>query len=83
MSYAQLTREERYVIAHLKAFKLSVREIARRLNRHHSNISPAFAIAVFVLRAISNRLADLQPLAPDECHPCMPAAQTPNKGEER
>ncbi|MEK6208904.1 MAG: helix-turn-helix domain-containing protein [Pseudomonadota bacterium] len=39
MSYAHLTREERYVIAHLKMFKLSVREIARRLNRHHSTIS--------------------------------------------
>jgi len=39
MSYAQLTREERYVIAHLKAFKLTLREIARRLNRHHSTIS--------------------------------------------
>jgi transposase len=39
MSYAQLTREERYVIAHLKMFKLSIREIARRLNRHHSTIS--------------------------------------------
>jgi IS30 family transposase len=39
MSYAQLKREERYMIAHLKMFKLSVREIARRLNRHHSTIS--------------------------------------------
>lgn len=50
MSYVQLTREERYVIAHLKVFKLSLREIARRLGRHHSTISrelkrngPAFA----------------------------------------
>jgi IS30 family transposase len=39
MSYAQLTREERYVIAHLRMFKLSLREIGRRLNRHHSTIS--------------------------------------------
>ena len=39
MSYAHLTREERYVIAHLKMFKLSLREIARRLNRNHSTIS--------------------------------------------
>lgn len=39
MSYVQLTREERYVIAHLKMFKLSLREIARRLGRHHSTIS--------------------------------------------
>ena len=39
MSYVQLTPEDRYVIAHLKMFKLSLREIARRLNRHHSTIS--------------------------------------------
>jgi len=36
MSYAQLTSEERYVIYHLKLFKLSLREIARRLGRHHT-----------------------------------------------
>jgi IS30 family transposase len=39
MSYVQLTSEERYVIYHLKLFKLSLREIARRLGRHHSTIS--------------------------------------------
>ncbi len=39
MSYAQPTREERYVIAHLKMFKLSLREIARRLGGHQSTIS--------------------------------------------
>jgi hypothetical protein len=39
MSYRQLTLQERYVIAHLKSFKLSIREIARRLHRHHSTIS--------------------------------------------
>ena len=39
MSYKQLTLEERYVIYHLKVFKLSLREIARRLGRHHSTIS--------------------------------------------
>lgn len=38
MSYVQLTSEERYVIYHLKLFKLSEREIARRLGRHHSTI---------------------------------------------
>jgi len=38
MSYQQLTREERYVIAHLKMSNLSMREIARRLDRHHSTI---------------------------------------------
>lgn len=39
MPYVQLTLEERYVIYHLKLFKLSLREIARRLGRHHTTIS--------------------------------------------
>ena len=39
MPYVQLTPEERYVIYHLKLFKLSLREIARRLRRSHSTIS--------------------------------------------
>ncbi|MGV8991221.1 MAG: IS30 family transposase [Thiobacillus sp.] len=50
----QLTSEERYVIYHLKLFKLSLREIARRLGRHHSTISrelkrngPAFPTWVY------------------------------------
>lgn len=54
MSYQQLTLEERYVIAHLKIAKFSLREIARRLGRHHSTISrelkrngPAFAHWVY------------------------------------
>lgn len=39
MSYVQLTSEERYVIYHLKLCKLSLREIGRRLKRHHATIS--------------------------------------------
>jgi transposase, IS30 family len=39
MSYIQLTSEERYVIYHLRLCQLSLREIARRLNRSHSTIS--------------------------------------------
>jgi IS30 family transposase len=39
MSYVQLTPQERYVIYHLKLVNLSLREIARRLHRHHSTIS--------------------------------------------
>ena len=39
MPYVQLTSEKRYVIYHLKLYKLSLREIARRLGRHHSTIS--------------------------------------------
>ena len=40
MSYTQLTLEERFVIYHLRVlYKLSVREIAHQLDRHHSTIS--------------------------------------------
>ena len=39
MSYTHLTEQERYVISHLKSAKFSLREIARRLGRHHSTIS--------------------------------------------
>lgn len=38
MSYSHLTEKERYVISHLRS-TFSIREIARRLNRHHSTIS--------------------------------------------
>lgn len=38
MSYTHLTENERYVISHLRSM-FSIREIARRLNRHHSTIS--------------------------------------------
>jgi IS30 family transposase len=39
MSYTHLTEKERYVISHLKSAKFSLREIARRLGRHHTSIS--------------------------------------------
>ena len=39
MSYTHLTPQDRYVISHLKVAGYSIREIARRLNRHHSTIS--------------------------------------------
>ena len=39
MPYAQLTAHERYVIYHLRLYRLSLREIARRLNRSHTTIS--------------------------------------------
>ena len=38
MSYIQLTEKERYVISHLRS-SFSIREIARRLKRHHTTIS--------------------------------------------
>lgn len=39
MSYVQLTSQERYVIYHLKLYRLSLREIGRRLGRSHATIS--------------------------------------------
>lgn len=39
MSYHHLTSQERYVIFYLTRYGLSLREIGRRLNRHHSSIS--------------------------------------------
>ena len=39
MSYNHLTSEERYVIYHLTRYGCSLREIGRRLNRHHTSIS--------------------------------------------
>ena len=38
MSYSHLSLNERYVIHHLRLYGLSNREIARRLDRHHSTI---------------------------------------------
>jgi transposase, IS30 family len=38
MSYTQLTEKDRYVISHLRT-SFSIREIARRLKRHHTTIS--------------------------------------------
>lgn len=39
MPYSHLRLQERYVIYHLKVFGLSLREIGRRLGRHHTTIS--------------------------------------------
>lgn len=39
MSYTHLTSNERYIIAHLKVHKLSIREIARRIGRSASTVS--------------------------------------------
>jgi IS30 family transposase len=41
MSYQHLSENERYVISHLQ-YHHSIREIARRLGRHHSTISREF-----------------------------------------
>ena len=39
MSYTHLSSKERYVISHLVLHGLSLREISRRLQRHHTTIS--------------------------------------------
>jgi len=39
MSYTHITEKERYVISHLVLANFSLREIARRLGRHHTSIS--------------------------------------------
>ena len=39
MSYTHLTEKERYVISHLVLAEFSLREIGRRLGRHHTSIS--------------------------------------------
>lgn len=41
MSYQHLSEKERHVISHLQS-SFSLREIARRLGRHHSTISREF-----------------------------------------
>lgn len=37
MSSIYLSEKERYVISHLESAKFSLREIARRLGRHHTS----------------------------------------------
>jgi IS30 family transposase len=39
MSHTHLSRQERYVISHLSVAGFSRREIARRINRHHTTVS--------------------------------------------
>jgi IS30 family transposase len=39
MPYTHLTENERYVISHLNCAGFSLREIGRRINRHHTSIS--------------------------------------------
>ena len=39
MSYTHLTENDRYKISYLEIARFSLREIARRINRHHTTIS--------------------------------------------
>ena len=38
MSYHHVTPEERYVIAHMRIAKFSLRTIAQRIGRHHTTV---------------------------------------------
>ena len=39
MPYRHFTTEERYLIAHMHIAEFSLREIGRRIGRHHGSIS--------------------------------------------
>ena len=60
MPYHHFTTEEQYVIAHMHIAEFSLREIGRRIGRHHGSISreirrnrPTYADdAVYWVRAI-------------------------------
>jgi IS30 family transposase len=39
VSYCHLSSQERYVISHLVLYGFSLREIGRRLKRHHATLS--------------------------------------------
>jgi transposase len=39
MPYTHITENERYVISHLTSAGFSLREIARRITRHHTTVS--------------------------------------------
>jgi len=62
MSYHHFSEHERYVIYHLKLYGLSLREIGRRLGRHHTSISReiernGFPYAVYY-HGVSQPMAD-------------------------
>jgi IS30 family transposase len=65
MSYTHIIEKERYVISHLKLADFSLREIARRLGRHHTSISreiyrnrPDYADEVVYWYSATQRIAD-------------------------
>jgi IS30 family transposase len=60
MPYTHLTQNDRYVISHLKCTGFSLREIARRIDRHHTTISrelkrngPDYEDAAYVVVTLS------------------------------
>jgi len=74
MSYTHLALEERYVIYHLVLYGLSLREIGRRLNRHHVTISreikrnrPTYADDAVYWHEAAQKYADLRKRSPRHC----------------
>lgn len=74
MSYTHLALEERYVIYHLVLYGLSLREIGRRLNRHHVTISreikrnrPTYADDAIYWHEAAQKYADLRKRSPRHC----------------
>jgi IS30 family transposase len=74
MSYTHLSLEERYVIYHLVLYGLSLREIGRRLNRHHMTISreikrnrPTYADDAVYCHETAQEYADQRKRLPRHC----------------
>jgi IS30 family transposase len=74
MSYTHLALEERYVIYHLVLYGLSLREIGRRLNRHHVTISreikrnrPTYADDAVYWHEAAQEYADRRKRLPRHC----------------
>ena len=76
MSYHHLTQQERYVISHLSVAQFSIREIARRLGRHHSTISRELNKAKDRYPRTVYWYDWAQPLARDRCRDVSPKKWT-------
>lgn len=75
MSYGHLSLQERYVIHHLKLFKLPNREIGRRLGRDHTTIGE-FIEQVYNRQRLHSALAYNSPVEFEQInHQAWPAAQ--------
>ncbi len=74
MPYSHLSSQERYVITYLVLYDLSLREIARRLNRHHTTISreikrnrPTYSDDAVYYYDIAQDYADQRKCIPHHC----------------
>ncbi len=63
MSYSNLTSEERYVISHLVLYGLSLRELGRRLKRHHTTISREIKRHYLLTAKLSDKTAEIMTIA--------------------